>query len=233
MTGMRVALAFALATSTPGSLISGQAARTSVAVLPFENGGSFGRDKEEFDALRLGLAAVLGTELSHHPAASVIERDRVRAALVEQGLAGADRLDAATAVSLGRRLGARYVAAGTYVDLYGDFRIDARIIDVESGEVLTVVRSDPKLSDRQQMFRIIQSVAERIMESTRLPPLPATARPAQDRNLPTEALTLFSRGLHYQDLGDNAKAVEFYNKAIAKYPDFVEARDSLRKLRGS
>ena len=38
-------------------------AQVTVAVLPLENGGSYGKDKDEYDGLRRGLAGLLGAEL--------------------------------------------------------------------------------------------------------------------------------------------------------------------------
>lgn len=213
------------------TVVVAQDARPGIAVLPFENGGSYGKDKEDFDALRKGLAGTLIYELAQNPAVRLVDRLETQRLLDEQGLAVAERVDAATAAKIGKLVGARYMIAGMFIDLYGDFRVDARIIDVETGEILKVVRSDPRLRDRKDMFRIVQSVAERIMQDTRLPPLAAgrTANPA----VPTEALALYSRALLYQDRGDKAKAVEYYQKALAVFPDYAAASEGLRRLGGS
>jgi len=211
---------------------SAQDTRPGMAVLPFENGGSYGKDREDFDALRRGIAGMLVSELSQNPGVRLVEREQIQKLIDEQGLAAAERVDANTAAKLGKLVGARYMIAGTFIDLYGDFRVDARIIDVETGEILKVVRSDPKLSDRKQMFRIIQSVSDRIMEGTKLPPLPAPkAQAAKARNVPTEALAFYSRALLYQDRGDTQRAIEFYSKAISAFPEYNEAQEGLRHLK--
>ncbi len=226
----RVVLALSTALLFGSSVVSAQDSRPGVAVLPFENGGSYGRDKEEFDALRRGIAAMVQSELARNPAMRLVEREQIQQRLDEQGSA-AERVDARTAARIGKLLGARYMVAGTFIDLYGDFRVDARIIDVETGEILKVVRSDPKLSDRKQMFRIIQSVADRITEGTALPALPeAAAQASRARDVPTEALGLYSRALLYQDRGDTKKAAEFYNAAIKAFPQYTEAQEGLKRL---
>lgn len=230
---MRRFLLVLLMVVVPG-IGSAQDSRPGVAVLPFENGGSYGKDKEDFDALRRGIAGMVLAELSQNPGVRLVERDQVQKLLDEQGLATAERVDAQTAAKIGKLVGARYMIAGTFIDLYGDFRIDARIIDVETSEIIKVVRSDPKLSDRKQMFRIIQSVSERIMEGTKLPPLPAArAEAARARNVPTEALALYSRALLYQDKGDKKKAIDYYNAAIKAFPAYSEAQEGLKRLGGS
>lgn len=206
-----------------------QDSRPGVAVLPFENGGSYGKDREEFDALRRGLAGTLIYELAQNPSLRLVDRMETQRLLDEQGLAVAERVDAATAAKIGKLVGARYMIAGMFIDLYGDFRVDARIINVETGEILKVVRSDPKLRDRKEMYRIVQSVAERIMEDTKLPALPAGSRPARAA-VPTDAIALYSRALLFQDRGDKAKAVEYYRKALAVFPDYAAAGEGLRRL---
>ena len=210
--------------------LAAQDSRPGIAVLPFENGGSYGKDKEDFDALRKGIAATLIHELARNPGARLVEREQTQRLLDEQGLGVAEQVDAATAAKVGKLVGARYMITGSFIDLYGDFRLDARIIDVETGEIMKVVRSDPKLHDRRDMFRMIESVAQAIMADTKLPPLPSSAA---QRAGPTEALAHFSRALLYLDRGDKPKAIEYYQKALAVFPNYAEANEGLRKARGS
>jgi len=211
--------------------LAGQDSRPGIAVLPFENGGSYGKDKEDFDALRKGIAATLIFELARNPGVRLVDREQTQRLLDEQGLGVAERVDAATAAKVGKLVGARYMITGSFIDLYGDFRVDARIINVETGEIMKVVRNDPKLHDRKDMYRMIESVAERIMVDAKLPPLPSAS--AQRTAVPTEALAHYSRALLYEDRGDKAKATEYYQKALAVFPSYAEASEGLRKVRGS
>src|SRR5690348_6353019 len=71
----------------------GQEARSTIAVLPFENSGSYGQDREAFDALAVGLPAILSATLAAHPAVAVVERGRLDQTLAQQKLATAHRLD--------------------------------------------------------------------------------------------------------------------------------------------
>lgn len=63
-----------------------QDSRPGVAVLPFENGGSYGQDKEDFDALEVGIQQMLLTEFAVNSALRVVERSRLRALMDEQDL---------------------------------------------------------------------------------------------------------------------------------------------------
>ncbi len=211
--------------------VAAQDRRPGIAVLPFENGGSYGKDREDFDALRKGLAAMLISELAWNSDVRLVDRFETQRVLDEQGLAVAERVDKETAAKIGKLVGARYMITGSFIDLYGDFRIDARMINVETGEIMKVVRNDPKYHDRKDMMRMVESVGTLIMRDNRLPPLPAASAQRAPRPVPTEALVLFSRALLYQDRGDRAKAVEYYEKALQVFPEYTEASEGLKKVR--
>jgi TolB-like protein len=204
-----------------------QDTRPGIAVLPIDNGGSYGQDKENFEALQLGIPAMLISELSTNPAARLVDRRDINQLLSEQNLATAGRVDAATAAKIGKLVGARYMILGSFVDFYGDFRVDARIVDVETSEILKVVSSR---KDRNKLFDIIQAVAVQIMADTKLPPLTGAQASAAKRDIPTDALTYYSRALLYQDRGENAKAAEYFRKALVAFPGYTEADEGLKKV---
>ena len=227
----RLVLVFSLAAVAALSPLAGQDTRPGIAVLPFENGGSYGQDKENFEALQKGIPGMLISELAQNPAAGVVDRDGIESMLAEQNLARDGRVDAATAARIGKLVGARYMIMGSFVDLYGRFRMDARIVNVETSEIIKVVKSDGK---RDDLFKLIQTLAERLMVETKLPPLPAELGAAvRQRNVPTAALTYYSRALLYQDRGEKEKAAEFFSKAIEAFPNYAEAQEGLRKVQGS
>ena len=213
------------------TIVSSAAAQgdaVALAVLPFEDRGSYGQDKEVFRALELGIPAALAGELSRHPRVRLADRARVRRALKAQNLGPDARLDAATAAKAGAEAGARYAVTGNFADFYGKFRIDARVVDVGSGQILKVVsNTDPALQDRAQLSRIIQVLAEKVLETASLTP----AGGSQARLVPTEALTQYSLGLLYENQGDKTKAGEHYQRALTAFPDYTDAREGMQRLR--
>ena len=201
-----------------------------IAVLPFEDRGSYGQDKEVFRALALGIPATLVSELSGHSELRLVDRNQVAQALQGQGLGPNARVDAATAAKVGKQVGARYAVTGNFADFYGKFRLDARIVDTDNGQIVKVVSNDdPRLQDRADLFRIIQMVAHRVLaEATGQPPR-GGAEPAI---IPTEAISQYSLGLLYETQGDKAKAGEHYQRALSAFPDYPDAREGARRVRG-
>jgi len=208
-----------------------QDTRPGIAVLPFNNGGSYGQGKEDFDALERGIAGMMISELTQNPAARVVERQETQRLVDEQNLGAQGRVDPQTAAKIGKLVGARYMVMGTFVDFYGDFRVDVRLINTETGEV---VKTESERMQRDHMFDIIRNIAARLMKDANLP---ALQRQASDqrmgRQVPTEALTYYSRALLYSDHGQKDKAVEMFNRAIAIFPDYAEAKDGLQRVQRS
>ena len=228
-------LSLVLVASGAGRALSaqgrGQDTRPGIAVMPFDNSGSYGQDKENFDALQKGIAGMLVSELAANPAARVVERAEIQKLLEEQNLGATGRVDPQTAAKVGKLVGARYVITGAFIDFYGDFRLDARIVNVETSEIVKV---ESDRMQRDHLFDIIRNVAARLMKDTNLPPLPKQASDQRmSRQIPTEALTFYSKALLYQDRGQKDKAVEMYQRALAVFPEYTEAQQGLERVKNS
>jgi len=209
----------------------GQDTRPGIAVLPFDNSGSYGQDKENFDALQKGIAGMLISELAANPAARVVEREEIEKLLAEQSLGASGKVTPETAAKIGKLVGARYVIAGTFIDFYGDFRLDARLVNVETSEIVKV---ESDRMQRDHLFDIIRTVAARLMKDANLPPLPRQASEQRmNRQVPTEALTFYSKALLYQDRGQKDKAAEMYQRALAVFPEYAEAQQGLQRVKNS
>lgn len=237
---MRVALSLrrtlhplALSLGMASSVLA-QGGPVVIAVLPFDDRGSYGQDKEVFRALTLGIPATIATELSGHRDLRLADPNRVAQALKDEKLGSNAQVDAATAARVGKQVGARYAVTGNFADFYGKFRLDVRIVDTESGQILKVVsNNDPKLQDRADLYRIIQMVGHKVLAEVSPAALRGATAESEARSIPTDALTQYSLGLLYESRGEKTKAGEFYQRALAILPDYSDAREGLRRVRGA
>jgi TolB-like protein len=207
--------------------------RPGVAVMPFDNGGSHGPEAEagDFEALEIGLQQMLLTELAQNTALRIVERGRIRDLIAEHGLAEQGRIEPSTAAEIGRLVAARYVVLGSFTDLYGQFRMDARVVDTETSEVLLAEQVRDR---REQIYDLLVDLAAALTEGVDLPPLPAEVREERrEREIPSEAVTLFSRAQVYQDAGRTEQAITLYRRITSEFPEMVEARQALLQLTGS
>jgi TolB-like protein len=229
----QLAVGSVLALALAGRSLPAQGHPVVIALLPFGDRGSFGQDKEVFRALRLGIPATIAAELSNHPELRLADPSRLKQALQAQHADPAARLDAATAAQIGKQVGARYAITGNFADFYGKFRLDARIVDVESGQIVKVVsNSDLGPQDWSDLYRIVQRVGHKVLAEAS-PAAGGEPRENEGTAIPTEALTEFSLGLLAETEGDSAKASRYYTQALATFPNYAEAREGLRRVRGS
>jgi TolB-like protein len=202
--------------------------RPGIAVLPFTNGGSYGPDKEDIAPLEVGVQQMLLTELAQNPQLRIVERSRIREILEEQGLATNGQVDPRTAAQVGKLVGARYVITGAFMDLFGNFRLDGRIVDVETGEIIKTQQVNAR---RQNLYGLMVQLASKITEGVNLPPLPAqVAQARMQRQIPPEAVTLYSRAQVYEDSGHPERAIELYRQIAQRFPEMTEAKEALKQL---
>ncbi len=209
----------------------GQDTRPGIGVWILENGGSYGQDAEDFEALRVGLQQILMTELARNPAMRVVERSQLNALIAEQDLGAAGRVDPETAARVGRIVGAKFMVLGGFVDWFGDFRLDARIVDCETTEIIVAIGLRER---REELYQLIVDLTGRLTNDVNLPSLDIEAElEEQAREIPVDALTLFSRAVFFEDRGDSERAKEFYTRARNVFPDYTEAAERLQQLGGS
>ncbi len=110
---------------------SGTPARETLAVLYFENQGN-----EDLEPLKVGLSQMLITDLTGTEGVTVVERAQLQAILDELELGHSGVADPATAARVGELLGSKWMLLGSYFELMGTLRIDARLVRVETGEIV-------------------------------------------------------------------------------------------------
>jgi len=205
-----------------------QDTRPAIAVFPFTNGGSYGASQEDLQALTVGLQQMLLTELGQNGALRIVERSILRDLMAEQDLGASGRVDAQTAARLGQIVGARYAITGVFIDLNGDFRMDGRVIDVETTEIL---RTEQVRDDRENLYAMLVELAAEITDGLDLPPLPSAVRESrQDREISDRAITLYANAQQYEDFGRMEEAIKLYRQIAQEFPAMTEARERLDQL---
>lgn len=215
------------------SAATAQDARPGIAVLPFNNGGSYGQEAEDYAALEVGMQQMLTTEFAMNPGLRVVDRSRIKELIGEQDLGTSGRVDAATAARIGKLVGARYMVMGGFVDTYGTMRLDIQIVNTETSEIEKAGRSTFK---REQMSTGVIDAAVQITKDLALPALPKEVQARREERAEklnkTQAVSYYTKGLLYQDRGDEAKAKELFSKALDEFPDYTEAQEALKQVGG-
>ena len=226
-------LAVTARAQAPQAPAQAQNTKPGIAILDFDFGGATGRNKEapeDYQALRRGLASLTLGELTANPSIRVVERTQLQQILTEQNLGHEGRVDNETLSRLGRLIGARYMVTGTLIDNNGDLRIDARIFDSETGEIL---RTQSVRGHMANLYDMVPQLAQQLMHDANLPPLERRAMNdfrQQNPAPPTQAVMAYSRAVLYADRGDTNRAVEQYRHALETFPQYTQARTACNAL---
>jgi len=103
----------------------------TVAISYFDNTSG----TKEYDPLSKGLADMLITDLSNVKSLKIVEREKLESLLKEIELGDGKFIDPNTAQKLGKGLGAGYMLTGSFLIMGETMRIDARLVDVGTGEI--------------------------------------------------------------------------------------------------
>lgn len=127
----------------------------TVAVGDFENNSVYVRPAGDYnyDSFRLGLIHSIITDLSNSTGLRVVDRQRVERIVEETQLGLSGFVDPAKAAEAGRLLGAHLYVFGQFMILSAsEVRIDMRVVQTATGEVLVARQITGRYSGKPQNF---------------------------------------------------------------------------------
>ena len=200
--------------------------RPGIAVLPFDVAQLPPEDLAA-SGLNFVFSNMLLSELGANPAFRVVDRRALLEVMREFELVGSPNVDVQTQAALGRLVFARYMVGGNYFDDRGDLRLDVRVIDVETTEIVLTARvSGDNVSE------LIFNLAEEVADGVDLPPLPDAIREerASRPQVSNQQIELYGLALRTEATGDTAGALELLARGIERWPDstqLTEMRDQI------
>lgn len=223
------------------------AATTTIGVLYFDYAGK----NAELEPLSKGLAQMLISDLAAIDTIRVVERERLQAVLDEQKLGHGGKVDSRTAARIGKLLGARYLVLGTYFDAMGAFRADARLVNVETGQIVKSIGANGKAEDFMSLEQTLAEGLRKAAVELPLPPAgagrkdpggahdtgehdvakpPARKPPKPPHGLKASTAVTYGKALAAADVGDRKQATSLFKSVLADQPDFELAQRDLDKL---
>lgn len=203
--------------------------RPGVAVWAFSNGGSFGSDPWDYSALTVGLQQMLITELSQNPELRLVNRSHIQEIIQELELGQTGYVSPETSARVGQLVQARYMIIGSFVDANGTMRLDARIDNVETGEILAETAAKVQ-DDRDDLLEMVVELGVLLLEAADLPPLAqevVAARRATEFS--GEGAMLYAQALVQGDSGHPEEAVRLLRRVVDEFPDYDQARQDLEQ----
>ena len=133
-----------------------------IAILKFDNTSG---KVSEYGDIGGPLRDMLSTDLTGIKNLSLIERQALDKVLGEQKLSNSIGFNRNTAAKLRKLLGADVIITGTYFEFYGNLRVDAKFINVETGEIAFSVGVD---GAREKLIDLKNSLANKIIDKLKL-----------------------------------------------------------------
>jgi tetratricopeptide (TPR) repeat protein len=196
----------------------------NIAVTYFDNTSNDVR----LSPLRKGLTDMLMTDLSVSEELRLVERKRLEELLTEIKLGDGPFIDSKTAQQMGKGLSADLIITGAFISMSPKMRIDARIVLVETGEVLYSTKVE---GDQTDFFELEAQLATQLLNGlgTTLSPI-ARAKVQRSPTKSLDAMLLYSEGLDAADQGKNNEAKTAFSKALKLDPAFAAAQTRLDNL---
>jgi len=203
-------------------LISALLANTqTVAISYFDNTSGL----EEYNSLSKGLADMLITDLSNVKSIQIVEREKLESLLKEIKLGEGKFMDESTAQKLGKGLGASYMLTGSYLILGETMRIDARLVNVGTGEVSM---GEEITGEKNTFFELEKNLVEKLIETLKIPlPKSEGVKVRKIHTTSFESFNAYSTALDAYDKGKYQESQKYLEKAVEIDGDFEIAWDKL------
>jgi len=202
-----------------------QPAPNTVAVLYFQNRSG----QQQLDPLQKGFACLLMTDLASVENLHLVERARLQALVEELDLGASGIVQQESAPRVGKLLGASYLVGG---DIRGQgpeqIGIDADLLKVSDQNSLGRPSAE---GEPAQVLNMEKKILFGLIELLKI-----QLRPGQKEQLEKPATRdlqtffLFSLGIDASDRGNYTGAAEYYQKSLARDPQFKPAMDALAEL---
>ncbi len=204
----------------------------TIAIMPFDN-YSVGEYQDKLGLISKGLADFFAYDFGKISDFKVIERDKMDFILDEIKMQQSGVVDKATAVKVGKILGAKYMIFGSITQLDDkNTRMVVRVVNVETSEITASVDKEGKPDYSKMEKELVVDLSDKLnvkLNPTQIGMINEGGTDSYD------ATELYSKGLEYMDKYDYKQAYEYFKKAYEADSSFVEAKrkmDIYRPLAG-
>jgi TolB-like protein len=133
-----------------------QDSRPVVVVFTFGN-NAIGPAAAEFNGISTAVQDLLITDMASNAKIRLVDRSRIAEVLQEQNMVKSGQIDPATAVRLGKIMGAQYAITGGWLSQGGKAVLTGRTIDIETTQIGNPEKIEGKSDDVMGMIAQLSS----------------------------------------------------------------------------
>lgn len=197
----------------------------TIAISYFDNSSG----DAKYNALSKGIADMLITDLSKVKGVTIVEREKLEKLIQEIKLGQSKYFDQATAQKLGKGLGAQNILTGSFYVLDNVIRLDARLIDVQTGGVIF---AEQVSGNKNNFFALHQQLANLLAKNINVPYSPdLSGLYKAGEEVTLKEVVNYSNALELQDVGMSTDAKQILEKTIKENPKFRFAKNKLEDIK--
>jgi len=190
----------------------------TIAVLDFKN--SSVDDRERFNPMEMGFSELMINQLRGTVQLKVVERERIAWLMNEIGMENSPgKFDVNSAVRVGKLLGVNAVVMGSFIKFKGDMWLGARLVKVETGEILA---TDDVKGDADNFFELCEKLSGKVAKAVNVNITEAQLEKGNETKS-LDAMMAYSEGLVLVERGDYDGAYKKFNEALEKDPSYEKA----------
>lgn len=199
----------------------------TIAILDFDN-NSIGEDKEKWEPMGKGIAQMLITDLSKATKLKVVERERIQYIMDEIELEKKKAFDQNTVVRIGKLLGVHAMLFGGIAKIGDQMRLDARLIKVETGELIKAEEITDKAKKFIEMEKKLALKIANNLDIVLSKEEKKEIKKVENKSL--EAVLAFSEGLSLLDKEEYKKAHAKFKEALKYDPNYTPASKKIELI---
>lgn len=206
----------------------------TIAIMDFENNAI--DDAEKYVNLGNALSKILISDFAVLSDLRVVERERIQflideLELTEKQVGGKNIVDLSTAPRLGKFLGAHSFVFGSFIKLGDTFRLDARLVKTETGEIFKTASVEGK---PEKIFELAKELTVKITKDLDVDIKKVEREKLEDlgkETIPIEAVALFGDAMSKANEEAYQDAYVKLEEALALAPNFQKAQDMITAIR--
>jgi len=206
----------------------------TIAILDFENNSI--ENAEKYSNLGHALSKILISDFSVLGKLKVVERERLQfiideLKLTQEKVGGKTLVSPESAPQLGKLLGAHAFIFGSFMQIGKTFRLDARLVKTETGEIFKTASVEGKPG---KILELAKELTLKITKNLDVA-IEKTERKQLDKlgetDVPIEAIALFGDAMSMANQEAYKDASLRLEKALALAPNFEKAQNMLEVIR--
>jgi len=190
-----------------------------VAVLYFDNTNK----SPELEGLRKGFADMLISDMNGKAGLVLVEREKLEDVLKELKLQTDKAFDSASVVKLGKLLGVEFLVTGSFFELMGQFRVDAKAVNIETGIITATAGVS---GTKEEFMQIERNIADTLITAV----TGKNPEKHEQKHYTYVELQKYSQVLGLIDIGDLKQAKQKLKRLVDANPKFQLAVDLARKV---